>query len=366
MNKFLRNDINTIFIMLGSACNFQCKYCLQHPLITDQISSNINPDIIEFIKELGQNQPNPFRIQFYGGEPLLYWNNIVEIVNELKGSNCLFSIITNGGLITEDKVQFMNDNNFSCSVSWDGLNVNETRGRDVFKEEDLKNTIFKINCLGISSVMSSLNYPLSILEECKKLNDEYVQYRKDNNLSETYMYINMDEIMDTGLDHKYLTEIDCEKASSDMRILCDHYKKQFEENEEYEQYYVNFISKYVGILKHRVLNTDRKFSTCACGNGYTVLNLDLEGNLYRCHNTHIKVGTIYDNYSKYIGNVIHYDGTKEFNKKCSQCYVQDICNNGCPLIEQEIRDKYYCDMKRAIFYPVLEMIMEVGGSDNGN
>ena len=48
----LKNNINTIFIMLGSNCNLNCKYCMQHSLINKMQSynSDINIDIINFIK----------------------------------------------------------------------------------------------------------------------------------------------------------------------------------------------------------------------------------------------------------------------------------------------------------------------------
>ena len=39
-----------------------------------------------------------------------------------------------------------------------------------------------------------------------------------------------------------------------------------------------------------------------CGNGIQVLNIDLKGNLYQCHNNWIQIGSIYDDYLKYLNN----------------------------------------------------------------
>ena len=360
MRKFLQQEINCVFIMLGSSCNFQCKYCMQHPLIHDQITAEINPETIEFLQELAENQGRPVRLQFYGGEPLLYWNNIVAMVEALEGCNVQFSMISNGALLTMDKVDFMNKHNFDTAISWDGVNVEETRGKDVFADNEIKECIFNLNNLCVSAVMSSRNYPLSLLEQTDKLNQEYAAYRKNNNLPEAPFYTVIDEIMDTGLEHKYLTEIDCDKVYSDMAELCSHYEKQARGEEDYNPFYANYISRYVTMLCNRV-KSDVKFAKCRCSNGYQVLNLDLDGNLYRCHNSHTKLGTIRDNYFSYLENVIHYDGTKQFNEKCKDCCVQDICFNGCPLVDQEVRDKYYCEMKQAVFYPVFEMVMRLGG-----
>lgn len=360
MKKFLKQEINCVFIMLGSSCNFQCKYCMQHPLIHDQITAEINPETIEFLKELSENQESPVRLQFYGGEPLLYWNNIVALVEALEGYNFQFSTISNGGLLTMDKVEFMNKHNFDTAISWDGVNVKETRGRDIFADEQIKEYIFNLNSLCISAVMSSRNYPLSFLEEASKIYLEYEEYRRNNNLPQATFYTILDEIMDTGLENKYLTDIDYDRVHKEMTELCGHFERQARGEEDYNPFYANYINRYVNILQNRVKN-DTKFSKCRCSNGYQVLNLDLAGNLYRCHNSHTKLGTIHDDYFSYLENVIHYDGTKQFNEKCKDCCVQDICFNGCPLVEQEARDRYYCAMKRVTFYPVFEMIMRLGG-----
>ena len=62
----LKNNINTIFIMLGSNCNLNCKYCMQHSLINKMQSynSDINIDIINFIKKQSQHQTQLLMLDF--------------------------------------------------------------------------------------------------------------------------------------------------------------------------------------------------------------------------------------------------------------------------------------------------------------
>ena len=46
----LKDNISTIFIMLGQNCNLNCKYCMQHTLInTIQDKSVINDEIFDFV-----------------------------------------------------------------------------------------------------------------------------------------------------------------------------------------------------------------------------------------------------------------------------------------------------------------------------
>ena len=71
--------IQRIFLMLGSACNLQCKYCLQHDM-ADNDSKKVNAPVIDWIKKQVQYQSIPIKITFYGGEPLVYWDAIADAV----------------------------------------------------------------------------------------------------------------------------------------------------------------------------------------------------------------------------------------------------------------------------------------------
>ena len=84
MSKYLNIDIDTIFIMLGDKCNFNCKYCMQVNYEREQITNDINGDIFKFIEELSDsNNDRPLRLHFYGGEPLLYFNNMFILSNSV-------------------------------------------------------------------------------------------------------------------------------------------------------------------------------------------------------------------------------------------------------------------------------------------
>ena len=62
--------------------------------------------VIDFIKERSPNSSS-ISIKWYGGEPLIEFNKIVQITNEVKPlfENFSASIITNGYLLTPDKIE---------------------------------------------------------------------------------------------------------------------------------------------------------------------------------------------------------------------------------------------------------------------
>ena len=64
---------------------------------------------------------------FYGGEPLLAFSLIKNIVAFLKAKNkkynkrSTFSITTNGYLLNDEIIQFLNDSKFHIVISYDGI-----------------------------------------------------------------------------------------------------------------------------------------------------------------------------------------------------------------------------------------------------
>ena len=106
--KYLRRNINTVFLMLGNSCNMNCAYCLQHPLVHKPLTKDVNPEIYDFLEEISRENARPLHLQFYGGEPLLYFGTIQEVTKEIEKRKLpmTFGIITNGRALTDEMVRF--------------------------------------------------------------------------------------------------------------------------------------------------------------------------------------------------------------------------------------------------------------------
>lgn len=352
----IKHDINTIFVMLGQQCNLNCKYCMQHDLIIDVLPKRfIHHDVINFIKYHANKQERPIDIRFYGGEPLIYFNDIKQIVNLLKKDNVSFSIISNGKLINENIVKFFNDNNFSSvAISWDGIDSIKTRLYDVFKEK--QNLLLNINNLCISGVISSFNYPNSFINSIKPFIEEY--YRIHN-----YMInFSKDEIMDMNAYHSDLRTFDYNEINKQMNILVNNIKKSFVNMETSnislnDYLYISLFTMYCNSIQSGLNSYTRSF----CGNGINVINLDLEGNLYQCHNNWIKIGDINSDYNTYILKAKELDTItlNNFNSTCKNCSILSLCKCGCPLIKQDIREKTdFCKLRKAIYEPIINLVNE--------
>ena len=223
MGEFLKRNINTIFLMLGNGCNMNCRYCLQHPLVEKSLSGHVNPDVYRFIRQVVEenDEKTELGLHFYGGEPLIYFPLMKEIIGKLKGVKGIrFSTISNGKAITDEMVELFNSMPLYVCISWDGYNVLNTRGYDVFaKGSKTRERLLKLDHLGVSGVLSAYNYPQEACDAFQELSKDYFD------IHGYPLSFNYDTIMDTGLGDKSLLDMDYDRVEREVGAMMDRYMK---------------------------------------------------------------------------------------------------------------------------------------------
>lgn len=350
------NNVRVVFIMFGDACNLQCKYCMQHELIESPTAihtQTINKDIYKFIEGLVNDSKDMVDIRFYGGEPLLFFDQIKEVVKEIRSMELpvMFSIITNGKLLTLDIVNYFNDNGVSVAISWDGDNVEKTRGYNALV--DKKDIIMKLNNLCIDGVMTPYSYLMDFMKQAYAFVAEY------NKTNESFTYINYDTLMKFMSTNKEIGDIDLDEVSKQSYAVANAvYDVLTNEKEptELERYYGDCFKACVAAIASFDENADNTFTRC--GNGVSVINVNLKGELYLCHNTNSPFSTIYDSKESYMEKLRVEDKTIENVKsdECKNCEAFPICRGGCPLVTKADRsiEKSYCDIQRAFYIPFIK------------
>jgi len=127
-------EISNFTIILTDQCNFGCTYCYQKkgrqrldPVLMARAIRFFEP---YFARELF--------IDFYGGEPLLAFAEIKQAVEQVKGLSkkrrikSHFSLTTNGSLLDDDTLDFLEDHRFSILLSFDGLAQDISRKKGSF------------------------------------------------------------------------------------------------------------------------------------------------------------------------------------------------------------------------------------------
>ena len=109
-------------LVVTSACNLRCTYCLQDQHPARRMSEGTARLVLDRL--LGSRR-RKLAIGFYGGEPLLAFDLVRRTVEEAerrrpRGSRLLFSLSTNGWLLDAEKAAFLAAHGVETQVSFDG------------------------------------------------------------------------------------------------------------------------------------------------------------------------------------------------------------------------------------------------------
>lgn len=200
-----KSSIAVMYLVLGSQCNFRCRYCFVNPN-----GESLSWQTIEDGVSLLMSQPGSVKhIRFYGGEPLLHFDAIEKLIllNKRRGFEVSYAIPTNGSLITSKICKVVKENGVSMMISLDGPRTTndemriDTRGQGTFckvecgirllHEHDIPFqiacTIHNHNIENLSEIIAylydefepvsvNLNLPYSITPaELKMTIDEYIE-----------------------------------------------------------------------------------------------------------------------------------------------------------------------------------------------
>ncbi len=294
-------------IMVGTACNWKCKYCIQTDEKGFNKKHNINAFCENFIKYIKNTNSVFKRIAYWGGEPCLYWDYIKTIESQVVDKLPSHFIepsrfITNGSLLTLDDVDYLNDRNMLVNVSYHQGELSEEQWI----------VALHIRRLYVTSLIThnTLTYE-TYYDKWKYLTEKYgrvfqwlVHYSKTTTSMDDQFAITLQDVDDH---FEYLYSI-IKKGYTDI-----FFRRQL------ELLFYNF-------WEHDYFEGCQNF----CYNN-NVLSIDLEGNKYFCH---------HDCQSQNIvGNIFHQipiyneqqflDNLPGNTLQCKNCPLYQRCLGGC-------------------------------------
>jgi len=125
----LRSPLSDFTLYLTHECNFDCLYCFQERRVGFLEFSAIQEALDFFQESIAENG----YIGFYGGEPLLAFDTIAQTINFIETHKVLnakklhYSVSTNGTILTEEVLSFLNTHSFKVNLSYDGTAQDMTR-----------------------------------------------------------------------------------------------------------------------------------------------------------------------------------------------------------------------------------------------
>ena len=341
--------IKALCLHVSHDCNLRCKYCFAstgdfgtgHRMTMDFETAK---RAIDFVIERSGKRRN-IEVDFFGGEPLMAMDTVKKTVEyarsiEKEHGKCFrFTITTNGVLLNDENIEYINREMSNAVLSIDGRKEVNDRMRPT------------VNGKGSYDV---------IVPKFQKLiagrgdKDYYLRgtFTRDNlDFAADVMHmaslgaknISVEPVVGGAEDPYALRE-------EDVPTILAEYEKLAEELREHPE--INFFH----------FNVDLAQGPCVikrlrgCGAGCEYVAITPEGDIYPCHqfvgNLDYKLGNLYEGtfnmeISKAFSNLNIY--TRE---DCKNCWARFYCSGGCSasnlLVNGDIKKPHHvgCELER--------------------
>lgn len=360
-----------IRIILGQACNYSCTYCSQKD-IGNPNERNKNENLFNFITEFDSkiDRTNLKRVELWGGEPFLYWEDMIHLMNFFDNENISFGISTNGSTLMEKHIEFFNSlkGTVDMTISHDGPGQLRLRGDEIFDKPRVKKVVKmvddswpKIN-YSFNSVITNTNYNLF------EINSFFKNVVDELELKHTFVGFEIGRTYDSQLpedthySYSYDNVIHGENLEKFSEILKVYYEEQYEQHKYCFDNSIdisseldlipcgnfidnNYTSSVLGYLKFTSLGFF-PLQTTNCGVDWEhAIDMDLNGNVRTCQN--VDESHIYGNINNIKGiRILSLDINRKNREHCSKCPVKLLCKSSCPIKLPEKSFLRNCDVEK--------------------
>jgi uncharacterized protein len=346
--------VKALCLHIAHDCNLKCNYCFaaqgDFGGAKELMSSEVGKKSIDYLIENSGSRRN-LEVDFFGGEPLMNWEVVKELVEYGKeiekehNKNIRFTITTNGVLLDDEKIKYINENMHNVVLSLDGR-------KDV--NDGMRPTL---NDKGSYDI---------IVPKFKKLVDERPK-DKYYYIRGTFTRQNLDfskdvlHFADLGFG---LTSIEpvVDSENNPYALREEDLPKIFE---EYESLAVEYANRQLSEDKFKFFHfmIDLNQGPCVikrlsgCGAGSEYMAITPTGDVYPCHqfvgNEDFKLGNIMGelNIPKDLQN--EFRNAHVYNKPdCKECWAKFYCSGGCHANAYNFNDdilkpyKVGCEMQR--------------------
>lgn len=338
----LEKRFRKIYVTLGFACNFNCLYCVQDEGYSRCDCDRTVPALSErLLRYLDTYSYEGTELVFWGGEPLMYFDSIKKII-ERYGGKFKYGFVTNGSLLTEEIVRYLEGKQITFALSHDGYATQKTRRVDVLEDPAIKDLLLHSPSFGgFASVYSAENSSYLKL----------LHYYREQGFKGKPVQVDMIYNTKDTPEQCRLSRIPSETYEMALKaVLRNFYRPD-----------VNPIA--VQRLLHMNGQIERADLVCGCNvmcaTCKDMLNLDYDGNVYVCHNSTYKLGTVEDSYDAiYQGYCDYLKGY--FTPKCKDCDINGLCSGACLLLTEKGQEDY-CRIRHVEIATILAWLEEMKG-----
>lgn len=322
--------VKALCFNVAHTCNLSCDYCFasQGKYNGDRaiMSFDVGKRAIDFLLENSGHHRN-LDIDFFGGEPLMAWNVVKQIVSYARSKEkeyhkkFRFTFTTNGMLLNEEVTEFLNEEMDNVVLSLDGRKVVHDR---------LRRTV---------NGKGSYDHIVPKFQQFIKNRGEKEYYVRG-----TYTHDNVDftndifHIADLGFDklsmepvicdpqEPYaLTEEDLPEIYNQYEILAKEMITRNEKGKKFTFYHYMLDLSEGPCIQKRI---------SGCGSGTEYLAVTPWGELFPCHqfvgDEGFSMGNIWDGITKPEIQAQFKSSNCYSKPECQNCWAKLYCSGGCP------------------------------------
>ena len=321
--------VKALCLHIAHDCNLACRYCFaeegEYHGRRALMSLEVGKKALDFLIANSGSRRN-LEVDFFGGEPLMNWDVVKQIVEyarskeEEYGKKFRFTITTNGMLLDDEKIDYINKEMSNVVLSIDGRKEVNDRMRVKVDGTGCYDRIVK-------------NYKKLVEKRGDKeyyVRGTYTNYNLDFSEDVIHLYeqgfdqVSVEPVMEDESIEYAITEKDLDKIYAEYDKLVDKIA-----NIKKNGGFINFF--------HFMIDLDqgpcviKRLRGCGSGNEYVAITPD--GDIYPCHqfvgHEEYKMGNLED-------GTFNTDIKKEFagchvysKPSCRDCWAKFYCSGGC-------------------------------------
>ena len=297
-------------------CNLSCPYCFNLKRSTHYLAAN---KILIAINDLFGERKNDFFLHFIGGEPLLYWDEIKDVLRSIWINRDFIpnhSITTNGKNINAQIINEFKILNTKITLSIEGRKERHQALRIPFSDTDyhnlLQNTQLLLRTIGSNNVIARL----TLYRDLWDVTDE------------------VEFLISKGIRHF--------KILPDLNISPDHCVNALAKlNHKFSQKIIDGQISIFPLNDQLLPNTK-----LACGVGESIICIAPDENFYPCHrfvyHKELILGNITNGLKQNALNEWS-NGMQQLRKVCNLCPNVNRCNFPCPYPDRIKMNENWCN-----------------------
>ncbi|QNK39915.1 thioether cross-link-forming SCIFF peptide maturase [Caproicibacter fermentans] len=327
-SKQMNTSVKSLCLHVAHDCNLRCEYCFaskgDYNSGRTLMSREVALKAVDYLVSHSTGR-HYIEIDFFGGEPLMNFDVVKEVVaygrkiEEEKDKRFYFTITTNGTLLNQERIDFINENMDNVVISIDGRKeVHDAVRHDRFGRGSYDKVMPAAQKLVAKRNGKSYFIRGTFTTKNKDFSKD-VMHLADMGFKE----ISVEPVVGSG-SNLYFTESDIPDLLEEYDNLAKQYIARIAANRAFRFYHFN-IDIYGGPCIFKRI--------AACGAGYEYLAVSPDGKLFPCHQF---VG--HDDFA--IGDIEHgitnttlSDRFRKNNifakQKCRDCWAKLFCAGGC-------------------------------------